>query len=115
MNMSRKLAAIALLLFTASFADAAIVKHWSAGGTSTNMNWNLGANWDDLAAPISISQVYFENLSEPNAPTNVVGAINNIVSPGTVVQQANYNAFWVYFSGGDGQNGVSNPPSCYGT
>src|SRR6516165_9673249 len=110
MNMLRKLAVIALLSLTASFANAAIIKHWTSGGTSTNMNWNLGANWDDGLAPISISQVYFENLVEPTAPTNVIGAINNIVSANQVVQQANYNAFWQFFIAGAGQISITNQP-----
>jgi autotransporter-associated beta strand protein len=117
MNMIRKLAVVTLLLLTASFANAAIIKHWNAGGTSTNMNWNLGANWDDSLAPISISQVYFENSTTTNGVTNVIGAINNIVSVNQVVQQANYNAFWNFYSAG--LNGVppavSNPPAVYGT
>jgi autotransporter-associated beta strand protein len=106
MNMLRKLAAIALLLLTASFADAAIVKHWNAGGTATNLNWSLGVNWDDGLAPIAISQVYFENASAPTGPTNVVGAVNNIVNANTTVNKLNYNAFWLY----NADPGLGAPP-----
>ena len=86
--MIRKFSAALLLLASASATMAQM--HWTAFGLT--QNWSDASNWDYLSTPGAYDQLYFEDLLFPAAPTNVIGAVNNIVSLNTSVAAVKYMA-----------------------
>jgi len=85
------MALAATLLLPAS----ARAQEWTGNGTT--LNWSDTGNWDSGTTPTSSSLLYFSDLFYPNAYTNAVGLVNNIVD-------TSFSAGGIYFNSLSGGN-----------
>ncbi len=83
-----QLGSLSLLCATGYMAAAADLT-WN--GVAGDLLWSTPDNWDLLAAPTEIDNAIFDNT--PTGSTNLVGAVNSIVTADTVINNLIYTAF----------------------
>jgi autotransporter-associated beta strand protein len=95
MNIIQKLAVTAALTASVASSLAASIQ-WSG---AASQNWSNGNNWTFGfppspygSAPQPSDFLFMEDIFNPGGPTNVVGAVNNIVDSSFTVGSLNYTA-----------------------
>jgi hypothetical protein len=101
MNLTRKLAVIAVFLTVSIVSSFASTLQW--GGQQPTLNWSYGTNWNSGAThpwgapPGPADLVYFEDIFYPLGTTNLPGAVNNIVDANFQIGTLYYTALTVNF------------------